>query len=308
MACAQRLVRADPGAPVIRLIPIRSRTLAAAALAVAASGCMRAQIVIPNPYPSSYEFYRGIYRADRRAVQTGSIVRGVIVPHHLVAAESTALGIRLLQNQRIDRILLISPDHFHRCPVVACTARTLYHTAFGDVRANDAAVSTLEQSSLIADAPTLFAAEHGVHAVVPFIAQYLPSVPVTPIVLSQKIPWKDVREELLGAIDRAVDDRTAIVVSSDFSHYLPLAQANEMDDRTIAALTLNNTDGIKNLRNPQQSDCPNCLWMLTALAEKRSFAQPEELMHTNSAELLGDPSITSTTSHFVVIWRDEREE
>ncbi len=278
------------------------------ALTVAASGCGRARVEIPNPYPSSYEFYRGIYRADRRAVQSGSIVRGVIVPHHLVAAESTALGIRALQNQHIDRILLISPDHFHRCPVVACTARTLYRTAFGDVRDDDAMVSGLQRSPLVAEQPSLFRSEHGVHAVVPFIAHYLPGVPVTPLVLSQTAPWKDARNALLDTINRVADDRTAVVVSSDFSHYLPLAQANDMDDRTIAALTLKNLDGIKNLRNPQQSDCPNCLWMLTALAEKRGFGQPSEWMHTNSAELLGDVSIPETTSHFVVVWREERKE
>ena len=260
-------------------------------------------IVYQNPYESPQELMQGIYDADNNVVPPDGLrIRGVIVPHHLVATESIASGIKMLQHQKFKKILLLSPDHFFHCPTVLCTVDATYKTWFGDVHSSADTLAALHSSKLVSDAPDLFKTEHGIYAVLPFIARYYPNIPVTPLVISQKIPWKANRQELLDLIEKSVDDDTILIVSSDFSHYLSLTTAQQMDEVTAETIFAKDLDGISNLKNPSQSDCPGCLWMMASLADARGFYNPSIVLHTNSATILKDPKIPTTTSHFSMVW------
>ncbi len=264
--------------------------------------------VYKNTYDSPQQFMEGIYAADHASIaKDHGRIRGVIVPHHLTANASIAAGIKSLEQQTFKKILLISPDHFHQCPTILCTTNAIYQTFFGDTHSSPEILSILRSSPLVTNDPKLFKTEHGVYAVVPFIVHDRPDVSVTPLVFSQDLPWNVNREQILDLIKRAVDDETIVVVSSDFSHYLPLATAQEMDTQTIKTLFDQDLDGLSKLKNPSQSDCPNCLWTLASLAKDRQFYNPQILHHTNSAELLNDLMVQSTTSHYSIIWEEEKE-
>ncbi|HTK04883.1 MAG TPA: AmmeMemoRadiSam system protein B [Candidatus Eisenbacteria bacterium] len=257
----------------------------------------------PNPYDDIGPFMAGIYGADHGVETTPQYrVRAAVVPHHLAASVSIASGVKMLSGQPFKRILLLSPDHFHRCPTLLCTADSSFSTFFGEVDAAGETLSALLPSPYVTKDPDLFRSEHGIHAVLPFIAHYFPGVQVTPLVLSQRVPWKAARTELLAVLERAVDDDTMLVVSSDFSHYLPLAAAEEKDELTAKALFAADLDGLAALENPSQSDCPGCLWLLAALAGGRGFYNPSVILHTNAAKILHDESVKETTSHFSMVW------
>ncbi len=249
-----------------------------------------------NPYSDPYELVKGIYDADHWSL-TGSelTVKGVIVPHHLVASQSMALGIRALVEHKPRHIVLLAPDHFDQCPTVLCTTDGIFHTEFGDVQ-TDAI-----ESDLVTKQSNLFIREHGIFSVVPFIANYLPGVRITPIVLSQKHGWKAYKDQLLSVIRDAVGDG-ALVVSSDFSHYLPVAEADQKDVLTEWALMSFDMETIEDVDNPSQSDCPGCLWLMAALMKEQSVS-PEILLHTNAARILGDLSVQETTSHYSIVYR-----
>lgn len=269
------------------------------------SGCGKIPAVTPypTPYDTPQTFMEGIYAADHDVTPPAAAykIRAVIVPHHLTATKSIAAGMVMLKNQSFKKILLLSPDHFTQCPTVLCTTNSLYQTQFGDVKAVPAVVGTLMHSSLVTVKPGLFTKEHGIYAVVPYIAHYFPGVSVTPVVLSQR-PWKNSSGALLEAIQSALDDDTVLMVSSDFSHYLPLAASNAADEDTAKVLFGKNLEGIASLKNPSNSDCPNCLWTLASIAAKEGFYNPSSVFHTNSAVLLNNKSIQETTSHFSMVW------
>ena len=263
--------------------------------------------VYQNPYDDPQEVMQGIYLADQNFPSTAEIgavlaPRFVIVPHHLTAAETIATGIKALQGQSFKKIALLSPDHFFQCLTLLCTTRGEYQTLFGTVESSSDAVDQLLTSDLVSDAPELFKEEHGIFAVLPFIRYYLPTVEVTPLVYSETLPWKAKREEVLDLLDQVIDEQTILVVSSDFSHYLSLDQADQQDALTESVLLTSDLDGIAQLKNPDQSDCPNCLWLISALAQRRGFGQPQVLLHTNSALILKDPNAESTTSHYAIIF------
>lgn len=249
-----------------------------------------------NPYSDPYELVKGIYDADHWSLTGSDLpVKGVIVPHHLVASQSMALGIRALVEHKPSKIVLLAPDHFDQCPTLLCTAVGIFHTAFGDVE------TAIIESSFVTKKPELFIREHGIFSVLPFIAHYLPDADVTVLVLSQKRSWKAYKEDLFTVMRTAVGDG-AFIVSSDFSHYLPVMEADLKDVFTQKAIEEFDLETIEDLDNPSQSDCPGCLWLMASLMKEQS-KNPEILLHTNAARILGDESVKETTSHYSIIYR-----
>jgi poly-gamma-glutamate synthesis protein (capsule biosynthesis protein) len=305
MAGSEHVVPANRKTTLRGLVIRYSRAAILTVFAMALlTGCNRASpVTFRNPYDSPGPLLEGIYHADREVdVPEGFTIRAVIVPHHLVATRSIAAGIRVLTQQHIRRILLLSPDHNHQCPTILCSVNGVFQTEFGVVKADPRTVQRLTTSPLVTLTPALFEKEHGVYAVLPYIAHYLPGVPVTPVALSQKRPWRASSKALLETIAAELDDDTVLVVSSDFSHYRPLSQADTLDDKTAETLFAKDLEGIAKLENPGQSDCPNCLWTLASIASQKAFYNPSVLFHTNSARLLENLNAKSTTSHFAIAW------
>ena len=295
---------------IIILLAIAAAVIAAAAFVPRhGSGLKRVAVIgIPvahydNQYSSPQQFEEGIYAADHRpAEKSAGAIRAVIVPHHLVAAEDDAVAIKALVGQKITNIILISPDHYNKCPTALCTVNGDYETFFGHMRASSAIVKELVASPLVTNAPALFDNEHGIYAVAPLIVHYLPSVPVTPLAISIGY-WKTNKNAMLELLNAEIKEGTVFVVSSDFSHYLPYGEAEKMDALTKAVLVSGDLDSIEELKDPSQSDCPACLWLLASLAKNNNFYHPDFLMHTNSAALLHDFGVKETTSHFAILWR-----
>lgn len=270
------------------------------------SACAASPITIEPSLPpaSLHEIMSGIYAADAREEPSPSYpVSAVVVPHHLTAAESIAAGIRSLTATPVERIVLLSPDHFNRCPSLLCTTNAVFKTPLGTIRTDAPSARTLRHSAFVTVLPELFQHEHGIGAVLPFIGHYLPNVPVIPLVLSHHQPWKHRKQEIADTLAAVLDDeKTLLVVSSDFSHYLPAAQADQKDEETAKALFAADLSALEDLQNPSQSDCPACLWILTKIAGERGFLNPSVLLHTNSARILHEPNLKETTSHFSIAY------
>ncbi|MBV9349561.1 MAG: AmmeMemoRadiSam system protein B [Patescibacteria group bacterium] len=250
----------------------------------------------------------GISKADRDPIPvSGGKTRAVIVPHHLVASEAIAIGVKALASSSPRTIIVISPDHFGRCPTLVCTTEGTYHTHFGDTAISEEDIAKLLSHASLVSSSRLFTDEHGVYTIVPFIKYYLPDAKIVPIAVSQRsVGDEKSRNELLALLRELLSEQdVGLIISSDFSHYLPLAQANAMDEKTQASFCEGKSDEILRLKNPSQSDCPLCLWVLEQEAETGGFWHPAIAWHSNSATLLGDTSAKSTTSHFSFLLGEE---
>ncbi len=254
------------------------------------------------PPDALHEVMQGIYDADKNFSPTDHRIGAVIVPHHLTASDSIATGIRSISLQKPKTILLLSPDHFHQCPTLLCITDASFQTLLGKVDVDLSFVRSLSRETRVTKTSDVFTDEHGIGAVLPYIHHYLPNTKVVPVLLSQKRSWKTHQEELQQALGKLLNEETVLVVSSDFSHYLRLAEADKKDEETAKVLFAGDLEGIANLQNPEQSDCPGCLWILASLAQKNHFYNPSILMHTNAARLLNEENVAQTTSHFSMVW------
>jgi len=242
----------------------------------------------------------GIVKAKSITVKDG--IKAVVVPHHLVASKSIALGIKSIAKSNPKTVILISPDHFELCPKMFCASEGYFKTYFGDLNVSDLIVKKLLQSSDVITSSKLFSLEHGVFTIAPFIKYYIPDAEIVPIVVSQKGRGSSYdREEILRILKPIIfNTDTALVISSDFSHYLTLDESNLMDLKTMKSFCSGSSSEILNLDNPKQSDCPLCLWILEQTAKSVGFWNPETLIHTNSANLMSDVTAKETTSHFTI--------
>ena len=246
----------------------------------------------------------GIVKASHSVVSDKDSVgiKAVIVPHHLVAGESIALGIQMLASSSPKIIVVLSPDHFGQCSTLLCTTRGRFETFFGNVVVDEKSVITLLHSSDIIQESTLFKKEHGIYTILPFIKHYIPQALIVPVVISQNgRGTKADREEMKRILELLVSRKdVALVVSTDFSHYLPLVESNMMDSKTQNSFCSGNEAELVLLNNPKQSDCPLCLWFAEQEAKHLGFWNPHIIAHTNSATILHDISVKETTSHFAI--------
>lgn len=264
---------------------------------------LRTQIVLEGA--NLYQTVLGLYAAEQSFSTPVQPVLAAVAPHHLVSSEAMAAGIRSLTGAPAAPIILLSPDHFHACPTHVCTAAVAFQTPFGQTEADGDLVERLAAETWVTVDPAPLAHDHGITALVPMVAHQLPGARVTPLLLSQRKAWNGQRNALAGLLREAVASGARLLVSSDFSHYLPVADADAADHDTMLALMAGDLDGIAGLRNPAQSDCPICLWLLARVARAAGFYNPAVLRHTNSARL--DPTVRpelvpETTSHFAMAW------
>lgn len=262
---------------------------------------------LPSPlftatsYNLDLQIVDGITKAEKHAPPSSSTQR-VIVPHHSIASEAIALGIRSLASSSPQTVLVISPDHFDQCLTELCTTSGSFETFFGKADVSEKHVQKLLRHPGVTLSPFLFKEEHGIYTIVPFIKHYLPEAHIVPIVLSQKMTGsRKAREKILAAIESLLEEESvALVFSTDFSHYLPLDESNEKDRETRKVFCSGNTEEILKLNNADHSDCPLCLWLAAKEAQTHDYWNPEIIWHSNSVDLLKDSSLQETTSHFVI--------
>ena len=262
--------------------------------------------------------------AAAAASSAGAPATAGVVPHHLVAGHLAAGLFAHLAADPPSTVVIIGPDHRNAGPGVG-TSYASWQTAFGAVEADIPLVAALLEQGLAREDRAAQDGEHSVGALMPFVARFLPGTKVVALTVR-----RDVTQEEAGTLGRFLGERAAsgseaagpsgggrglfVVASVDFSHYLPKAEADLRDAATLSSLGTLDWAALFGM-GPSNLDSP------ASLAAAASFAAGEEasgsegaasqdvvfqvIQHTNSAELLGQPDLPETTSHFLLLVREK---
>ncbi|UVK40457.1 AmmeMemoRadiSam system protein B [Mesorhizobium sp. AR10] len=225
---------------------------------------------------------------------------GITVPHHLLVADLVALGFQAASGFRYKRIVILSPDHFHKTQKPFATTIRGFDTVLGEVTVDVEAVRRLETDGDMVEDSCLFAREHGVQAMLPFLHHYFPQAKVVPVAMSVKARRGD-WDRLAEALKATVDDETLIVESTDFSHYLPQHDARRFDQQTLNILAAGSLDGIAALRQPDHADSVGALYIQTKLQRALFGAGPLVIANENSQAQTTD-YVERTTSYVVALF------
>ncbi len=229
-------------------------------------------------------------------------ITGLTVPHHLLAADLIASAFALASQQGYRRIIILSPDHFGRSPTPFAVAIRNFQTVMGEVTIDAAAVDRLRENPLVS-ASNLFSHEHGVRALLPFLAHYFPRARVVAVAIhrnSQPSQWDCLAQTLAPLLTTD----TLLLQSTDFSHYLPWPEARRHDQETLRVLSAGDPDAVFGLTQPQHLDSRGAQYLQLRLQKQVYQARPAVVASRNSQEYTAQP-LNSTTSYLVQVYSPE---
>ena len=188
-------------------------------------------------YPGGGEALRSEVDAHLGQVRAaGPSPKALIAPHagyrYSGSIAASAYARLKPRAHEIRRIVLLGPTHYHPIPGVAVSSAESFETPLGRVPVDLASISrTLELPFVQRFDPT-FEREHSLEVHLPFLLRVLARFTVAPLLVGDASPADigTLLETLWG------EPETAIVISSDLSHYLDYESARRLDAKTSEAI------------------------------------------------------------------------
>lgn len=178
----------------------------------------------------------GVDASLARAVTPDLEPKAVIAPHagHVYSGDIAGAAYGLLAKRRgqIKRVMLLGPNHRMAFHGVALSPADAWETPLGPVAVDRAArdmVAALPGVTVMAEP---FAGEHSLEVQLPFIQRALGDVEVLPMLIGQPAPGQV--SDILGQVWGGPE--TAIIVSSDLSHFHDYDTARTKDAETSAGI------------------------------------------------------------------------
>ncbi|MFA5936045.1 MAG: AmmeMemoRadiSam system protein B [Patescibacteria group bacterium] len=230
----------------------------------------------------------------------GSPVAGV-VNHHALASDLLTGFFRTLSKSRPDirRIIILSPDHYKRGTDAISVGSFDYTTQGKLVRVDQEAVSALAEAGAGRGSRDLFVHEHGVAALVPFLAREFDSVVIVPITIRVDI-GRERASEFGETLRSLIDEHTFVVISADMSHYLREDVALKNDVSTEDWLRRFDADAIGKANDDFTDNGPSFVTLFRLLEKMNVKPTFQKLDHSISSRYGGDKLYT--TSYITGIW------
>ncbi len=157
-------------------------------------------------------------------------IYGVVVSHHIPTTLPRIIQSyeRLKSTQSVDNFIIIGPDHTNAGKMPISVSNSTFYTAYGKVSPIEGLAKELFDRGLVNIDESPFYLEHSVGSQILVISKIFPNAKVTPVILRSdtSAPESDKLAEFLAG---KIDEKTVIITSVDFSHYLPTSQAVPMD-------------------------------------------------------------------------------
>lgn len=238
----------------------------------------------PNEIEEMFEHYNTIldeHIKDKDILQLKP--RAVIVPHagYVYSGFTANIALRLLGNSDSKRVVVIGPSHRVALRGTSISEYDNYATPLGTLPVDKELVNELQERFGLTFIPGVHH-EHSTEVQIPFIKTYEPDVSVVELVYGDEDP-----ENLSKVIDYLLEDsNTAVVISTDLSHYYDIEKANRLD-----AVCL---DAVKKLDARElHQGCEACgkigVEAMLLSAKKRGL-KPILLDYRTSADASGDKS------------------
>jgi MEMO1 family protein len=172
------------------------------------------------------------------------VPKALVVPHagYVYSGPVAAAGYACLApaRGRIERVVLLGPAHRVAVRGIAVSSADAFASPLGPVSVDVATCDDLLALPFVSLGDAAHAPEHSLEVHLPFIQRVLGDVQLVPLVVGEAAPV-----EVDAVLDRVWGGaETAIVVSSDLSHYLDLDAARTRDRRTADAVVALDVDAI----------------------------------------------------------------
>ncbi len=221
-------------------------------------------------------------------------ISGIITPHHLVAKNliEKLFAQTAKDNKKvvIDRIVLISPNHFHVSGGDLIVAnKSIAENTNTDIEL----ANILNQKKYVYINNNAFKEEHGIQVLIPFVNKYFPDAKILPLMIEDGTSDDRIDELANYLASDEVKGNTLLVLSSDFSHDLT-PDISGVHDR-VAIDTIENFDLDK--VHSLDTDCLGGLRLIMQFSKKQGYENFELLANSNSSEVYNNFFIGENTSY-----------
>ena len=218
-----------------------------------------------------------------------------IVSHHVLAHEYLdAWFAQLSKIRKPKRFYILSPDHYGLSLEPYSLTNGSWESGFGFVESDSKKVRKLAEMLEVDMDPGLFASEHGVSTLMPYIKKYFPKARVIAIAYESEAPVNiPISGRLADVLEKEFDAggkrENFLLVSSDFSHRGDLEETQRRDSYSEQYLRGNESAAW----NMVSCDNRQGIYILDRLG--KNALRPCIFYHTNSWEISkqGEDNITS---------------
>lgn len=201
-------------------------------------------------------------------------VRMAIVPHAgwKYSGVLDAACFRCFDKKKIKKVIILAPLHHIPMRGIVLPSYDTYRLSCGTLKTDKQAIICLKNKG-----PFQFSAkkkwidphtsEHSIEVLLPFIYYYLPQAVIIPLMVGTIN--QDELQQAVEALEPYVTDETALIVSSDFTHYGPLydftpceqlsnkeACIIQYDDRLIRLISECNAQNfLQSIKNNEDTIC-----------------------------------------------------
>jgi len=246
--------------------------------------------VFPVNFFLPERFWEGVEYAEGQNQKNASRIFAAVLPHHLLAGRLISGVFKELNSQSVKNIILIGPNHYEAGAFNLQSSSADWQSPLGLV-SGYRAFSYLPE----AQAETMVN-EHSVAGLMPYVGHYFPQAKVFSVIIKHNTGDAEL-EALANEIVKKWDKQTALLASVDFSHYLPRQIAEGRDEFTRQVLMSMDEKELYGLNN-DYADSPGSLALLLKVCKKLGAKVFSIKDHSNSADILNNPAIQSTTSYF----------
>lgn len=242
-------------------------------------GCNKeaASLKIGYDYPGDSRMWDHFFETEGE-FEFESSPLGVILPHHLVAAESIAKfykGLSEVSNPSV--IFIIGPNHYENGEANIQTCKTcVFATVDGDIEVASNFTEKLVADNVAEFLDETFIKEHAIFSHTPFIKRFFPDAKIVPILIQWKIPIENVKD-LSQWLDTNLPEDALVIASVDFSHYQPLSVSDFHDQSSYTSIKNFDFLNIYDL----EIDSPSSIYAILDLMKQRGYMKASRLEHTN---------------------------
>jgi AmmeMemoRadiSam system protein B len=209
--------------------------------------------------------------------------RAVIVPHAgwIYSGFTANIAYRILAMKPFSRVVVIGPSHRVGFEGMSIANEDTYMTPLGEIPIDKVLVDSLSKQFAISHLPNAHY-EHSTEVQMPFIKHYLPEVSIVEIVYSHTTA-----SHIEPIIEYCLKQpHTAVVISTDLSHYYNLDQAKRLDSICLESIRNNDPEEL-------HQGCEACgmIGVEAMLHTARSLHLKSTVLdYRTSADMSGDTS------------------
>ncbi len=244
----------------------------------------------------------------------------IIVPHagYEYSGGTAAYAYNTLKGKNIKRVILLATSHYAYVNGIVINEKA-YETPLGVYNMDRQAIDILKREDFDHVKNEIESTrEHSDEVQIPFLQEVLPDAKLVPLIVGEL--FEDEYTNAAKALNKIIDDKTVIVVSSDFTHYGERFEytpdfggksikdgVTELDGKAIGLITNRDYRGfVEYIKKVSATICgAHPIALLLRILEERNYPFKGNLLkYTMSGELTGDYS--NNVSYSAILFGDVR--